>query len=88
MTERDPIVLGDHFERFVESQVAGGRFASAGEVVRAGLRLLEDAESHRQALRDALIAGEQSGPAEPFDIDAFLAEKKAQFQGGSTVIGA
>ena len=37
--------LGDHFERFIEAQVKNGRFNNASEVVRAGLRLLEDAET-------------------------------------------
>jgi antitoxin ParD1/3/4 len=77
MTKHTSITLGDHFVGFVEAQVASGRFASASEVIRAGLRLLEEHEQHLAALRDALAEGEASGPAEPFDFDAFLAAKRA-----------
>ena len=48
------------------------------EVVRAGLRLLEDEETKRRALRAALLAGEASGPAIPFDWDEFIARKRAE----------
>lgn len=49
---------------------------SASDVVRAGLRLLEEHEARVNALRDALIEGEASGQATPFDFDAFIAGKK------------
>jgi antitoxin ParD1/3/4 len=65
--------LGDHFWSFVEAKVAEGRYASATDVVRAGLRLLEE----REAKLAALIEGEQSGLSTPFDFEAFLARKRA-----------
>ena len=68
--------LGDHFSDFVEAEVATGRYGSASEVVRAGLRLLQDRETHHATLRLALIEGEESGPALPFDIEAFLAARR------------
>lgn len=46
--------LGDHFESFVKEQVEGGRYASASEVVRDGLRLLEEEQRRRQAVIDGL----------------------------------
>ena len=49
--------LGLHFERFVQEQIEGGRFQNASEVVRAGLRLLEDHEAG-QAERRAEIRAE------------------------------
>jgi antitoxin ParD1/3/4 len=42
------ISLGGHFEKFVEEQIAHGRYQNASEVVRAGLRLLEDYETNIQ----------------------------------------
>ncbi len=68
------IALGDHFREFAERKVSEGRYGSTSEVIRAGLRLLESEEQKLEALRAALIEGEQSGPAERFDFDAFLAE--------------
>jgi antitoxin ParD1/3/4 len=72
MPKNTSITLGDHFHGFVEKQVGSGRFASASEVVRAGLRLLEEQEMKLQALREALTLGEESGPPRPFDRQAFL----------------
>lgn len=76
MPKNTSISLGDHFSSFVDRQVAQGRYGSVSEVVRAGLRLLEEHEIKVEALRAALIEGEQSGPSTPFDFDAFLARKR------------
>jgi antitoxin ParD1/3/4 len=67
--------VSDYFARFIERQVTQGRYGSADDVVQAGLRLLEEQEAKREALRAALIEGEQSGPCTPFDFDEFLEEK-------------
>ena len=77
MARNTSISLGDHFADFIDAQVQGGRYGSASEVVRAGLRLLEEHEAKVRALEAALIAGETSGPAEAFDFDAFKARKRA-----------
>jgi antitoxin ParD1/3/4 len=71
------VSLDEHFVSFVAEQVNSGRYRSASEVIRAGLRLLEEREAHLTALRNALVVGEESGPAEEFDFDAFVAAKKA-----------
>ena len=76
MPKNTSISLGDHFADFVENQIAHGRYGSASEVVRAGLRLLEEHEAKLAALRSALIEGEQSGPSAPFDFDRFLKGKR------------
>jgi antitoxin ParD1/3/4 len=76
MAKNTSFTLGEHFAAFVAGTVAEGRYASASEVVRAGLRLLEDQETRLATLRAALIEGENSGPATPFDFDAFLASRR------------
>jgi antitoxin ParD1/3/4 len=76
MGRNTSISLGDHFASFVDRQIAEGRYGSVSEVVRAGLRLLEEQEVKLAALRAALQAGERSGPSEPFDFDGFLAGKR------------
>lgn len=76
MSKNTSISLGDHFADFVESQVEHGRYASASEVVRAGLRLLEEHEAALTALRAALEEGRRSGRDESFDFDAFLERKR------------
>ena len=77
MAHNTSISLGKHFSSFISTQVEAGRYNSASDVVRAGLRLLEEHETKVRALQDALIAGEQSGKATPFDFDKFITEKHA-----------
>ncbi len=80
MARNTSVSLGDHFADFIDTQVREGRFGSASDVVRAGLRLLEEHEAKVKALQDALIAGEQSGEPEPFDFYALIAGKQAEHQ--------
>jgi antitoxin ParD1/3/4 len=76
MPKNTSFSLGDHFTSFVETQVGLGRYSSASDVVRAALRLLEEREASLEALRAALIEGEQSGPSTPFDFEAFITRKR------------
>jgi antitoxin ParD1/3/4 len=76
MAKNTSISLGDHFADFIDAQVGAGRYGSASDVVRAGLRLLEDQETQLAVLRAALIEGENSGPSVPFNVDAFIARKR------------
>lgn len=74
------VALGGHFETFVREQVDSGRFNNASEVVRAGLRLLEESEQRRllelEALRAEIAAGLASGSAKPAkDVFARLESK-------------
>lgn len=75
MATNTSISLDEHFVGFLAEQVSSGRDRSASEVVRAGLRLLEEREAQMAALRAALDAGEASGASKPFDIEAFIAAR-------------
>jgi antitoxin ParD1/3/4 len=74
------VSLGPHFDALIEEKIKSGRYQNASEVVRAGLRLLEDAEIDREQrierLRQAIIEGEESGEPQPFDFEAFIASKR------------
>ena len=58
MSKNTSITLGEHFESFITAQLENGRYASTSEVVRAGLRLLEDEETKLSTLRKLLEKGE------------------------------
>ena len=77
MAMNTSISLDDHFASFLSKQVESGRYQTASEVIRAGLRLLEEREARLTALRAALVNGEMSGEAEEFDFDAFIASKSS-----------
>lgn len=66
------VSLGNHYSEFVNTQVQAGRYGTVSEVLRAGLRLLEEQEIKLRTLQAALIAGEESGTPATFDSEAFL----------------
>lgn len=73
MARNTSITLGSHFDEFIAAQLESGRYGSASEVVRAGLRLLEETETKLTRLRRLLAEGEQSGIAE-YSYDSIIAE--------------
>ena len=75
------VALGPHFEEFIQASILSGRYNNASEVVRSGLRLLEDQEQKMAALRHAIKEGMDSGIAEDFDPDEYLEEMKARKHG-------
>lgn len=77
MSRNTSVVLGDHFLEFVDEQVDSGRYGSVSDVIRAGLRLLEERDTRADILRRALMEGEDSGEPEPLDIDEFLLSMRA-----------
>lgn len=67
MAKNTSISLGNHFEQFIAQEIKKGRFGSASEVIRAGLRLLEE-----EMRRAALEAGEKSGFVENYSLNALI----------------
>ncbi|MGN0200695.1 MAG: type II toxin-antitoxin system ParD family antitoxin [Candidatus Cryptobacteroides sp.] len=72
------VALGNHFEDFIQASILSGRYNNASEVVRSGLRLLEEQEQKMAVLRSAIQEGLDSGIVEDFDPDAHLASLKAR----------
>jgi antitoxin ParD1/3/4 len=81
MNKNVSLSLDEHYSAFVDEKVAEGRYESADDVIRAGLRLLEEEDAKVAALRAAIIEGEESGEPTEFDFDAFLAEKRKMSSG-------
>ena len=78
MSKNTSISLGDYFDQFVQSQISAGRYKNVSEVIRAGLRLLENEESKAMALRNAIQEGIESGIAYDFDPQKNLKELKSK----------
>jgi antitoxin ParD1/3/4 len=73
MGKNTSVTLGNHFDEFISRKIESGRYGSASEIIRAGLRLLEDSEQKMEALRSMLKEGEESGYSE-FQYEEFVAE--------------
>ena len=73
MAKNTSVTLGDHFDQFISQQLNSGRYGSASEVLRAGLRVLEDEETKLLNLRNMLDQGEQSGSVD-YSYDSLLDE--------------
>jgi antitoxin ParD1/3/4 len=76
MGRNTSVSLGEYFETFVDETVSEGRFKNASEVIRAGLRLLEEEENKRKELIKALKLGEESGYVNDFNPDEYLKKLK------------
>ncbi len=78
MSKNTSITLGSYFDQFIQGVLREGRYKNASEVVRAGLRLLEEEEQKIIALRQAIDEGINSGLAEDFDPEEHLKMLKAK----------
>lgn len=78
MGKNTSISLGNHFEKFIDLSIDEGRFNNASEVIRAGLRLLEEEESKLRVLKQAIKEGISSGRAKNFDPKNHLANLKSK----------
>jgi antitoxin ParD1/3/4 len=72
------VMLDDQMDDFIEAQVNRGHYASPSEVIDAGLKLLRD-QAEIEAIRAAIIEGEESGEPQPFDADEFLSEMRRKY---------
>lgn len=75
MAKNTSISLGDHFDGFIAEQLKTGRFGSASEVIRAGLRLLEEREAKLDALRKLIVEGvveAEAGKTVDYDMQSIL----------------
>ena len=78
MAKNTSVSLGDHFDQFISTQLTSGRYGSATEVVRAGLRLLETEEQKLETLREMIAEGRASGMAE-YSYESFMEELDNDF---------
>ena len=72
MSKNTSITLGSYFDLFIQSTLTEGRYKNASEVIRAGLRLLEEEEKKKVLLRQAIEDGINSGWVEDFDPNEHL----------------
>lgn len=66
------VALGQYFEDFIKERISQGRYNNASEVIRAGLRLLEENENRYAVLKNAIEEGVESGIAEDFNPNEHL----------------
>lgn len=78
MSRNTSISIGNYFDNFIKNRITSGRFKSASEVVRAGLRLLEEEENRIIALRESIREGIESGISYDFNPESHLASLKAK----------
>jgi antitoxin ParD1/3/4 len=77
MSRNTSISIGNYFDSFIKSRISEGRYKNASEVIRAGLRLLEEEENKIIALREAIQEGIESGIAHDFNPETHLGKIKA-----------
>ncbi len=80
MARNTSILLGEYFEKFINEQMATGRYSSVSEVVRAALRVFEQEENKSKSLINELKVGEKSAKIKNFDRNKNLEQLKANFQ--------
>jgi len=76
MAKNTSVTLGDHFEGIIERSIKSGRYSSVSEVIRAGLRMIDEREQKIKLLREAIEAGERSGYVKNYDPVRHLTEIK------------
>ena len=80
------VALGPYFDNFIRASIAQGRFNNASEVIRAGLRLLEENENKLLELKSAIAEGVESGLVEDFDAEMYLKKIKEGKENGKSAL--
>lgn len=80
MERNTSVILGSHFDNFIQSEIQSGRYKSASELIRSALRKLETERTKINAINDALVVGEHSGEATAFDNKAFKEQMRAKLK--------
>ena len=78
MSRNTSISLGNYFDKFIQSRLNSGRYKNVSEMIRAGLRLLEEEENKMIALRNAIEEGIESDMADDFNPEIHLKELKSK----------
>ena len=80
MAKNTSVTLGEYFENLIDKSIKSGRYSSASEVIREGLRLVDEREQKIRMLREAIEAGEQSGYVKDFDPVKHLKQLNQNFR--------
>lgn len=80
MGKNTSVILGEYYEELIKKEMSLGTYASASEMIREGLRLLDERKQRIKAINSALEAGEKSGKPLPYDHDAFLIKMAAKYK--------
>ena len=80
MSKNTSVTLGAHFEQIIEKSIESGRYSSASEVIREGLRLVDEREQRIKILQEAIEAGEKSGYVKNFDPIKHLEKLNRRYQ--------
>jgi len=79
MGKNTSIILGEHFDDFIQKELKSGRYSSASEIIRSALRLLEIEKTKIKAINKALVVGENSGTPKAFNNQEFIKRMKSKY---------
>ena len=80
MSRNTSVILGEHFDDFIKQEIESGRYKSASEVIRSGLRILEEEKMKIELINEALIIGEKSGRPRKFDNEKFKSKMRKKLK--------
>ena len=81
-TKRKTITITDNQDNWIKNQISAGAYTNDSEYIRDLIRRDQTSQADIEAIRAALIEGEESGAAKPFDANRFKAEMTAKYVSG------